>query len=209
MLHSLPNSWPLLFYCYQGCVCMCAYVRMCMCNMYVYFEKHKLFSSYSITCKYAFRAVLLALDNHSMLALFSVRSFPPVLRSPWLPKFFLCCRWGLMSAPSSTLDVIPVQLMFRQPGCWDFMHVPSDFARRHRLAGNYHFSWLLKSSYPLFPSDSLSLTCKTCVIDLLVGMEVHNSAFLLIVVSVRVSISGREKSQCVRGRQNSRLVGRW
>lgn len=77
------------------------------------------------------------------------------------------------------------------------------------LAGDYHFSWLLKSSYPLFPSDSLSLTCKTCVTDLLVAMELHNSAFLLMVVSVRVSISGRGKSQCVRGGQNSRLVGRW
>jgi hypothetical protein len=75
----------------------------------------------------------------------------------------------------SIIDML-VYLGLRQ-SCWcSFMGLPSDITRRYNLTGTFLLLWLLKSFYSL-SAMFLEPSLWGCIIDILVGTRLHNSAF--------------------------------
>lgn len=62
---------------------------------------------------------------------------------PWVFCVHICMLMG----------VILIQVIVRQSCWWDFMGIASDIYRRHNLAANSLFLWLLPSSCPFFHKD--------------------------------------------------------
>lgn len=80
------------------------------------------------------------------------------------------------------VGVIAVLVIFKQPCWWNFMALDSDISRRHSLTANFLILLFLQFFCCLLPCF-LSLNCGSCIAVISVGMELHNSAFLLVVGS--------------------------
>ena len=116
---------------------------------------------------------------------------------PWgrwflLLSAFLSCLsfsgkgWGLLGSPCPihfimAIVAVVVQLIFIQLCWWDFKGIASEITRAHSL------STLPDTMAPtvfslLLPQYILSLRCRSCVVNVSMGMESHSSDFLLVVV---------------------------
>ena len=129
-------------------------------------------SLYVVTFMHVFRNDCSALDNQLV---WSSQGRLFCSRLSWVAYNSLC---SLRPFPSALLvGAILVELTFSQSCWWDFMGVPSDIPKD---TVSQQTPWS-PDSYSL-PQWSLTLRYRSCVVDVSVMTEFHNTVFWLVVV---------------------------